>query len=74
VCSICFVFYGPCRLTQINDDDDDEELIRSLENAVGSHKSPREIEKFAGISRSSVRRIAIATRYSPFRSLHRHLA
>jgi len=25
VCSICFVFYGPCRLTQINDDDDDDD-------------------------------------------------
>jgi len=48
VCSICFVFYGPCRLTQINDDDDDDDkadlasLIcrtRSDQTVVLKHKS-----------------------------------
>ena len=35
-----------------------EELICSQEDARGTHKSPREIERQTGISRSSVRRIA----------------
>ena len=47
----------PRTVTTAENEEMVEELICSQEEKPGTHLSPREIEKYTGISRSSVRRM-----------------